>query len=151
MGEDAGDVRSFKDRFTILRSRMCQLSVSYDPCDPRYTEGMADILKELGLGCVIESSPPSRIPASSRCDSRYVAACWMEIIDMQSRLTLRFMGRVIGYDRKSIGRCALRELFRVAGMNGVPELNEFRVMDMAPSENISASVRATLDAPFVVI
>ena len=65
MEKDAEVRRDFINRFIALRNRMCQISESHSPGEQGYQDALVDALSDLGLGCVLESFPPSRMPLFS--------------------------------------------------------------------------------------
>lgn len=134
MDADAEGRRDFVDRFVKLRNRMCQISEIYPPSEQGYMDVLVDTLSELELGCVMESFPPCRVPCSRREPDRYSSAHMMEIADMRSGLTIRFVGRAVDNDRKSAGQRSFESVLEVAGMVSTGKFEEFRLLDIGSSE-----------------
>ncbi len=151
MGKDADGKSDFIDRFVKLRNTMCQTSKTCGPSEPGYTDRLTDELSGLGMGCVIESFRPSRMPSCRIGDERFVAAHVMEIADMKSSLSIRFVSRTVGSDPAAVFRRSLEELFEAAGMVYTGRFEEFRCLDIGTSE-YSRNIRMlSPDVPYLCI
>ncbi len=151
MEKDAEVRRDFINRFIALRNRMCQISESHPPGEQGYQDALVDALSDLGLGCVLESFPPSRMPSCRRGQDRFVAACFMEIADMRSSLIVRFASRIVCGIRSKASDLSFREVFGAAGMVRTDAQEGFRCLDIRDSE-YSANVRMlSPDVPYVCI
>ena len=151
MEKDAEVRRDFVNRFVRLRNRMCQISETCSLSEQAYTDAFVESLSELGMGCVLESFPPSRMPSCRRGQDRYVAACYMVIADMRSRLLMRFTGRAICGVRSKAADLSLREAFRAAGMVRTGEHEGFRCLDIGDSQYSSSARMLSQDVPYVCI
>ncbi len=140
MGADADGRSDFIDRFVVLRNRMCQISESVPPSGQMYIDILVDSLSELDLGCVMESFPPSRMPSCRRGPERYVSARIMEIADMRSGLTMRFVGRASDTDPERADARSFESVLESAGLVRTEGYEEFRTLDIGCSD-YSANVR----------
>lgn len=134
MDADAKGRSGFVGRLTVLRNRMCQMSDVMEHSEQDYMDEFVSSLKDLGMGCVIEAFPPSRIPSCRRGQERYVAAHMMEIYDLTSGLSVRFVGRTFGTDREALAKGSLRSVLEVAGMISTGSFEQFRCLDIGTSE-----------------
>lgn len=134
MGADADGRSDFIDRFVMFRNKMCQISENHSPLGQMYIDILVDSLSELDLGCVMESFPPSRVPSCSRGQDRYSAARVMEIADMRSGLTMRFVGRAVDTDRDMAEKRSFESVLETAGLVYTGKFEEFRLLDIGGSE-----------------
>ena len=151
MDADTESRRSFTDRFIMLKNRMCQISKEHDVWDDRYSDYLVDELRELGLGCLVEAFPPSRMPSCARGENSYVAACCMDIIDLNSSLIMRFSSRLVGKDYWSLNAEAMERVFENAGMRYTDRFPEFRFTDILVPGGLGTRIPVTQDVPYVTV
>lgn len=151
MGAVSTGKESLLKRFITLQHAMCQMSKECDAGSPRYIDVLVERLTELHLGCVMTVFPPARRPSCVRGDDEYSAACWMDIVDMESDLVIRTECRDIGRDRNELSRVIVRKAFESAGMAETGRFPETKYIDVCQRLNLSGRCEVTPEVPYVCV
>ena len=134
-----------------MQHTMCQISIGCDAGCPEYMDVLVRSLSELNLGCVMTVFPPARRPSDVRGEDTYSAACWMDIVDMDSDLVIRMECRSIGRDRQSLSRDIVRKAFETAGMVENGRFPETKYLDVCRRLDLFGRCQVTPDAPYVCV
>ena len=151
MGAVSTGKESLLKRFITLQNAMCQISEDCDAGSPQYIDVLIERLTELNLGCVMTVFPPMRRPSCVRGDDEFSAACWMDIVDMESDLVIRMECHDMGKDRDELYSNIVMKAFESAGMAETGRFPETKYLDVCHRLSLFGRCEVTPEIPYVCV